>query len=621
MLTRLRCGVFLWCAHCFSSAVDMGALSALFDVKLQPIKEDNRLIKQEQQLLTAEVRALGAQAQSPSRAQEGALAWEMCSDQHDGLPAHVVAAAGRDAAAHGATVPVDWDTRPIISESDLAAMGSRLPKASWELEFVVEVTAHLRAVTRCLAGHKELVLANSEVHAWIHTSGAHGNQQKPDLFLCHSSAYQRAEAPGQDSTNAQWLHAISRMDQIGAASFEFGRCAWPLRDAMVCFLEAKRQKLSLHEAIGECLSKARNLLFRSADERALGVTPRGSVKCILFDLEHVYLLRFNNAQTGGLESSRKFSWSAPGSFITLVNFLQAPAAQTPTWLRVLQFAQERFDCSIARYDSFLGHGSMGRVFRVSCRTGPQNEYALKVVAACASEDRIGLLETELRHLNELRAKAADPACVALLPSSPDQQIIMCLDASPIPAPVGAAVRFAPIGKSVAQCFPKKRNQTLWHAVSSALFLLHRNQCFHGDARMENLVLVPKLISTNGPAAATRVAAGAVAAEPVSWDPRQAQLVWIDFRESSRQPQRRAMDCLQCMRSFFRVAVSVVQELALQYEHIWDPPGDSDAASAASSAPSSAPAPSVVFAKWQATVWRTMSATCSAPAALSSAEDS
>ena len=100
---------------------------------------------------------------------------------------------------------------------------------------------------------------------------------------------------------------------------------------------------------------------------------------MLFDRADVYLLLFDNSPAGGLVSARKFGWATPGSFVVLFDFLQSPASLTPNWLRVLRAACIRFGCRVLR---FLGHGGMGRVFRVGtgdCES--PSDHALKVVEA------------------------------------------------------------------------------------------------------------------------------------------------------------------------------------------------------------------------------------------------
>jgi hypothetical protein len=542
-------------------------LSPLLGV-ISRIEAGQQALTATQQTLTAEVRALSAQAQSPSRAQDGERAWQLCPDQSEGLPSEVIAAAFRRASERGARVSAEMAARAIIPQSELDAMVATLPKSSWELELIVLVTPYLRAVIQHLAVANDFVLVNSEVYAWIQTPLENRKLwQKPDLFLCHRSAYEAADPPGQDSENAQWCRAIERMKTIGADQFSFGRCAWPLRDVMECFFEGKRQRLSLHEATGECLAKARNLLYRSADERSF-LTPRQMVKCVMFDLSAIYLLQFDNGPVGGLASVRKFGWSTPGSFVTLLDFLQAPASLTPNWLHVLRSANARFHASLDGPSCFLGHGGMGRVFRVVVNGAPQLQYALKVVEWCSAEDRISLLEAELQHVHKFRRMVTDPTCLALLPSSPDDDTFVCYDEATFPPrPCGAAVRFTPAGQCVTRRFAKERPQALWRAVSSALWRLHQQGCFHGDARLENIVLVPKFLPQHdGPAASTR---SAPTVERVSWQLSDAQLVWIDFRESSTHPQRRALDCLTCLCSFFRIPLTTrhpqIARLVSDYE--------------------------------------------------------
>lgn len=555
----------------------VSGVSPLLDVSslvgaVARIEAGQQVLTANQQLLAAELRALSAQAQSPSRAQDGERAWQLCPDQSEGLPAAVVDAALQRATEHGARASADLARRPLIPPSALAAMRADLPKASWELELIVLVTPYLRAVTDLLAAAEEHVLVNSEVYAWIQTPLENRRLwQKPDLFLCHRSAYVAADPPGQDSENAQWRRALDQMAKIGTEQFVFGRGAWPLRDVVECLFEGKRQRVSLHEATGECLAKARNLLYRSTSDRSF-ITPRQVVKCVLFDQETVYLLQFDHSPEGGLRAARRFGWSDPGSFVVLLDFLQASASITPRWVRVIRQATSHFGCSLLPRDSFLGHGGMGRVFKVAAAG---SQYALKVVESGSADNRVVLLEAEFAHLQQLREKAATlPDVLALLPSSPDDAVMICENTDDFAyGPCGAAVRFTPIGQSVALRFPKQRSQQLWRAVSSALWQLHCHGCYHGDARLENLLLVPKrLPSVGSPASHTRAGVDSTP-ERLSWQLDQAQLVWIDFRDSSVHPRRCALDCQTVLCSFFRIPVATTREhpllarLVSDYEHM------------------------------------------------------
>jgi len=610
--------------------LDLSALLSVItriETGQQVLTAGQQTLTANQQALTAEVRALSAQAQSPSRAQDGERAWQLCPEQSTGLSPAVVEAALQRAAEHGArTSSAALCLRPIIPSDELAALRASLPKASWELELIVLVTPYLRAVAELLAAADEYVLANSEVYAWIQTP--HPNRQlwqKPDLFLCHRSAYLAAAPPGQESDNAQWGRALERMKEIGAEHFLFGRAAWPLRDVVECFFEGKRQRLSLNEATGECLAKARNLLYRSAQEHTF-MTPRQMVKCVLFDADEVFLLQFDSSPAGGLRSARRFGWSAPGSFVVLLDFLQAPASLTPYWLRVLRASTTHFACRLPPSNSFLGHGGMGRVFQVatSAATADQEQcrYALKVVEAGSADNRVGLLEAELEHLRRLRLQAAGTEGLALLPSSPDAEVFVFDDAAVFPPrPCGAAVRFAPIGESVALRYPKERPQRLWQEVSAALWLLHSVECYHGDARLDNLLLVPKqLPPADVPASHTRAAAAAVSAgtgngagglpERVSWKLGDAQLVWIDFRESSTHPRRCALDCHTLLHSFFRLPVLLSEQrvapLVHAYDRLWVQPAGAVATCAVADVQR--------LSAWQSEVWQALGSQSAAAAA-------
>ena len=212
--------------------------------------------------------------------------------------------------------------------------------------WVALVTQRLTDIVSTLRPSK--VLVNSEKISWIRTSSQlPSNYQAPDLFVCDPVAVLEKNPPAAtESSESVYTSSIRE------SHFKFGECAWPLRDAMLCFMEAK-VKISLFAALGEIFQKAQNLLS--------GTNYSADVKCCLFDLTTMYLLTFTST---GLQSSRKFKLTAAGSLKKLVEFLLPDDTVESKWLRTLRQLCTHFKVTPVQGSAFLGCGAHGKVFRV-----------------------------------------------------------------------------------------------------------------------------------------------------------------------------------------------------------------------------------------------------------------
>lgn len=537
-----RCGLWIACADFLSLS-----LSASFDVQAlrtalrEDVKEELQQIRHDQQEMKERLAlAISVSMSSPSTADLGRRVWDGCQLRADGIADSVSAMAP-------AAILAVATYEGLVNKFD-ANPGAQLPGTK-EHVWVALVTPTLMQLLR--AHLRQKLLVNSELVPWIRTeSNLPDYFQKPDLFICDEVAFLTGNRPlVKETSSASSKYADSLRD----ASFLFGSCAWPLRDAVHCLLEAK-VKISLHDNIGEVFPKIQNLLRHSH---------RASQKCCLFDMHTIHLLTFTST---GLQSSHRFAWTAPGSVHTLIDFISPRGMLDPVWLHCLRHLCTQFHAHPVLGQAFLGTGAHGKVFRVrraeaaaaavssssaaaappsllpstlsSTSSPPSVEslstYALKIV------DRVHLdsLDAERLKLHTIlsRAKLAGSAATAaaVLPTFvSDVKRVTTSDGDP----VGAGLLLAPVGAplSVWKDSTRPSNkaaQALLSDVFDALLQLHRAGITHGDARLENVV---------------RVAQGGGDGDGGS------QVVWIDFRvsaiESSIEEQQ-WWDFRSCLKSFF-----------------------------------------------------------------------
>ena len=445
-----------------------------------------------------------------------------------------------------------WCDRAIVAPDELPRLLAQLNDSYLEVELVALLTPALLDVVRHLPDTEQL-LVNSESLDWLRTaSGDKDYFQKPDLFVCHRGAFMAGPTPAGTSDASQRAAQLRNDSTAGAASFLFGRCAWTLREAVECIIEAKRKHMSLNAAVGECFAKAQNLLRGST---------RPSRKVVLFDAKHVRLLVFSSS---GLLSLQTFEWTAPGSFVVLLDFLHTPVFAEPDWLRVLRSACAYFQVSLSpNGDSFLGQGATGRVFRVLervARRGDASEggskstgaadapatFALKVVEGDQHGEHITSLCREVEELTRLLSTLPEGSPVRRYLPASCSTLHISRDGL---EQIGAAAMFQPVGVSVSEA---KRTEALWLDVCQALAALHTAGIRHGDPRLPNLVRVQTGNSRTG-ATSTR-ATPDLSSAPLS--SANGQLVWIDLRTSCRAVTELdvRVDCDMLLRSFFIRAV-------------------------------------------------------------------
>lgn len=528
--TSLRSHVAALC--CFSLAhlatLDLSAIrAAITDAvqhELAPIHQEAR----ETRAAVAKLQA-GQLLSSPSRAELGRSIWESCQSQTEGI----------------SEVTRNSAPTPLLTQAEHDALKAQYKANSGSKEnvWVALLTPRLTELVASLSPRK--VLVNSELIGWIRTEAEITHFfQKPDLFVCDPVAYVAGARPcTTDKSSASSKYAAS----LRTDAFLFGSCAWPLRDAVLCLLEAK-VKIELHEAIGEVFSKAQNLLRG---------TTSALLKCCLFDMEVMYLLTFTST---GLLSSQRFPLHAPGSFRAVADFILPPAAVEPVWLRAMRQLCAAFGVAPVVGSAFLGSGAHGKVFRVrstsseSAVAAPSSSDPLSAASASLVSPLFALKVVDRRHQDSLDAEhlklrrliitdAADR--VAVLPTFVSPSVRHAAD--PSGAPLGSGLLLQPVGEWIWAERPSDC-QTVLFEVLDALVQLHQLDVVHGDARLENLVRV------------------------------DGRLVWIDFREcqlEASQELQRWWDLRTCLNNFsrhYRRSLTHVEAdlegLQEQYGRLW-----------------------------------------------------
>jgi hypothetical protein len=330
------------------------------------------------------------------------------------------------------------------------------------------------------------ILVNSEEYKWIRTDKNVIYDLKPDLFVCHRSAFLSASPPTSIAVRDLRMHSSSDSD-----CYHFGRCAWKLADSVLCFIEVKI-KISLNEAIGEADRKAMALLSSSK-----GVVQR----CCLVSLDEFYLLKFT---ASGLLSVRHWKWTTAGSLKALEDFLDSRQSPVCSILnQAISAAPLRQLKPTLPLGGYLGSGLHGTAFRLSLYDNDarqQMEYVAKVVSTATDSLQLEALKYEdLRTYRAQLKTAAERAALSQITISAHSLQSLTSDrprAEKGIAPgfilvdggtdgtAGAVLLVAPVGKSI---YHESRDAKLLEAVLDVLHTLHCFRIVHGDARLANII--------------------------------------------------------------------------------------------------------------------------------------
>jgi hypothetical protein len=407
---------------------------------------------------------------------------------------------------------------PVFTLSEISAL-TRESEEYNEAAFVALVTPKLMSIC---ANIPDMVLVNGEDYKWIRTaSGYSAHEQKPDLFLCHQACWKSRTPPAGQSRTALFARQI-REDyaKSGATDyFRYGTCAWELRHGLACMFEAKLQ-IETAKNYGEIHPKVQNLLLHA---------PLGSsyvVRVVLFDKKEFRLLTFSSQS---LVSVRSLSWIEPGSRQDLQQFL---SPTLPLFFQSLSLFCMQNHITLMVPDAFLGNGATGYAFRVKSRpvefvsssTGTSDAGAVMSsglsrgppivpvsdghVLKISNYSGASLVTLEFRVFSEILEHVSKlPLGQMLAPLLPRLTSPLLSHRLPIVHDSYLAVgfTFGPVGASMWVEYTNATSAVakfaLFREIVAALVVLNQAGVMHGDARLENLIIVDK------------------------------QLMWIDFQKA------------------------------------------------------------------------------------------
>jgi hypothetical protein len=305
------------------------------------------------------------------------------------------------------------------------------------MESEKEVVAYLTHVFEDIVVRHNLCVVNSENFKWIQTSErTNAYNQKPDLFFCHESIYSKR---GRKN--------------VGEPSH------WVLRDCINVTLEAK-MKID-NSSFGQILNYGSHICHPQSNDRR--DSPPVAVKLILFDKNEFWLI---DMERGVATQVVTCKWTDEGSTSLFTKFFLPP--QLP-WIKLMISACQHFDI-VVEEDSFLGHGTFGRVFIVHRATDTSKNWplALKLMLTSGSNTRLNQLKTEHREL--VRIKGICPNHVMGV----EGDLFIYSD-------LGGCLLLSNVGAKITS--------DLYNQVITSLAYLHQNKIVHGDARIDNAVSV------------------------------------------------------------------------------------------------------------------------------------
>jgi hypothetical protein len=334
--------------------------------------------------------------------------------------------------------------RSDVGDDTLAGFsGPAVLSAPLHTKFADEyhLNAHLTPVLTKLFEHNQLVLVNTERWQWLQVTDTPGRLDlKPDFIVCHKSFYSPKEL-ATPSNDIALSHQTARDQGI---TLRFGILAsWTLRDS-VFVLEAK-VKID-KEAVGKMVLYLTNICRGREAAIARGM---------LYDVDGFMLMSTNHASVQQLKRGR---WTQEGSEAAIKEFF---GNTDFPWVQALEAQCKEHKLS-ADECGFLGHGAMGRAFRLTAEQegGGLVFRALKVVL----RKNIDRLRAEFELNQRLKS-----ACI--------------VKADKFCAHDNWAGMLMALGEKL------KMSRDVAKELVTLLSTLHQEGYAHGDPRLENAIRV------------------------------------------------------------------------------------------------------------------------------------
>jgi hypothetical protein len=320
--------------------------------------------------------------------------------------------------------------------------------------------AHMTPTLMQLSEECGLVFVNSEETPWLKCPYATSPSQwhKPDGFSCVPGTY---EVHAPTNTSKEEVVAVRNLNQ--EVNYLFGKGIWTIRD---CYHIVWEFKVTLAEL-------DRGTAYKYAVEMSLEDRFNKYV-VILGDCRTFFTVE---ARNGVILQVCRGNWTTRGSRNHLLTLIRG----RNHWSQLLQAVCDRYHVTILR---FLGSGVMGRCF--ACRKEDGDEVVIKTVLTYmfqAQENAHTLAIDEFRKIgfantNNVRSAVTVVPNSLLRFSSPDNPDTR----------LGIAFCMTDVGIPM-----KRKNRALceeWmHRLLLSLQELHAAGFYHGDARIENAIVV------------------------------------------------------------------------------------------------------------------------------------
>ena len=403
-------------------------------------KENATIAKENQSDIRSLAISVNPSQSSASVNEEGLVLLESLKDQNMGIPSF--GGVGDPVIYRGRSFPLGDD---ILKDESLV---------------VKHLTPFLLKAVLASRGNRDLVLLNTERHHYLKSAFVAGADKAPDMLVCHRAAAE------ENKSKADRKYDSDDND------FLFGKLTnWNLRDMVSCVVEFKTTIGGKADPWGEMVHYASRWASTTRDSKADTAPKLDYMNWLLADAKCFYMMISN--QRGNIVRALRCCWDDAGGSEMLGSFLcggKLPNynyhVEVSPWENALDWCLKELNLTLewnleTGGMSYLGFGSVGRVFRV--KTSENVSGALKItvgqklVSSLLDEiNRYGVFQH--KHLSKLNNYLLHPNG---------------LYGGLVSVPVGSKPDFSKV-------------KTLAAAKDTLVNLLSSN-IVHGDARRPNLL--------------------------------------------------------------------------------------------------------------------------------------
>ena len=312
-----------------------------------------------------------------------------------------------------------------------------------------QMTPYLRAIFE-QGTHNKCIVVNSEDYKWVHTYCGHEqNYMKPDFFVTLNGLMVREESSGMS-------YIKTLRNETENVEYNFGKMPWEIRDNITVLIEFKNKLAPQH--FGKLILYLQHLSRDSVDCTYYGM---------LCDDTKIILASCCNQI---ISSRYDLTWTTKGSLAFVRNFVRF----SNDWMQLLILSMSLLDLRLHGDSAFLGLGRNGRVFRV--QNNDDGIMALKIVLT-PDDGLVHSVFAEHHTLCCLRNK--NLPVVSVLGDKASAVVQEGRDADRC---FGVCYLMQEVGTPV-----EVHNAGQLRCVFMLLLALHRQNEFHGDPRLSNIV--------------------------------------------------------------------------------------------------------------------------------------